>query len=821
MSALRFYIEEETSVLVSFNWLKDYVQLSDITAVELAERLTRSGVAVDIVHQLNKGVSNVVVGHVVSREQHPDADKLSLCQVDVGEEELVQIVCGAKNVAQDQKVAVAKVGAVLPGNFKIKKAKLRGQASNGMICSLQELGVETKFVPKEVSEGIFVFPQNVEVGKDALEYLNLHDEVLELDLTPNRADCLNMFGVAYEVGAILSREVNIPIPILQNCSDHVSEYIQVKVESVEDNPLYRAMVIKDVKVGPSPLWLQNRLMAAGIRPISNVVDITNYVLIEYGQPLHAFDYDRLGSKEIVVRRATDGEEIVTLDDTTRKLTKDHLVITNGIEPVAVAGVMGGAKSEVQNDTTTILLEAAYFKGKTVRRASKDLGLRSDSSVRFEKGIDPNRVALAAERAAHLISELAGGSIVEGCAEVNELDVKPLQINITVEKINQALGTELSEEIVAQIFKRLQFLYSQNDDMFSVYVPTRRADITIEADLIEEVARLYGYDLIPTTLPVGLTTAGSLTPYQVQRRKVRRFLESVGLNQAITYSLTSAKKASAFVEDVGNVTPIRLAMPMSEDRSTLRTSLVPHVLDVLQYNHNRKLDDVAIYEVGSIFLTEEKELKEQPKEKEMVAGALTGTWQSHLWQGEKKKVDFFVAKGVLEGLFESLGVTGSIRYELAKKAGFHPGRTAAITLAGNEVGFVGQIHPTLQKEFDLNETFVFQVDLEAVLSFAAKDVFYEEIPKYPAISRDIALVVDETLQAQAVKDVIVEHGGKLLKSVQLFDLYQGDKMEPGLKSLAFSLTYFDPSKTLTDEEVTKVHSQVLEGLKEQLGVTLRA
>ncbi|RXI98494.1 phenylalanine--tRNA ligase subunit beta [Anaerobacillus alkaliphilus] len=808
-------------MLVSFNWLKDYVQLSDITAVELAERLTRSGVAVDIVHQLNKGVSNVVVGHVVTREQHPDADKLSLCQVDIGEEELVQIVCGAKNVAQDQKVAVAKVGAVLPGNFKIKKAKLRGQASNGMICSLQELGVETKFVPKEVSEGIFVFPKGAEVGKDALDYLNLHDEVLELDLTPNRADCLNMIGVAYEVAAILSREVILPIPSLTQCSDLASDYIEVRVDAIEDNPIYRAMVIKGVKIAPSPLWLQNRLMSAGIRPISNVVDVTNYVLLEYGQPLHAFDYDRFGSKEVVVRRAKDGEEIVTLDDTTRKLTSDHLVITNGIEPVAVAGVMGGAKSEVQNDTTTILLEAAYFKGTTVRRASKDLGLRSDSSVRYEKGIDPNRVALAAERAAQLICELAGGSILEGCVEVNELEAKPLEVEITVEKINKALGTELTDDVVALIFKRLQFLYTQDGDMFKVFVPTRRPDITIEADLIEEVARLYGYDHIPTTLPIGLTTAGSLTPNQVRRRKVRRYLESVGLNQAITYSLTSSSKAMSFIKDLGDISPIRLAMPMSEDRSTLRTSLIPHVLDIIQYNHNRKLDDVAIYEVGSIFLSDEKEVTKQPLEREIVAGAFTGNWISHLWQGEKKKVDFFVAKGVLEGLFTNLGVDGSIRYETSKKEGLHPGRTAAITLGGKEIGFVGQLHPSLQKELDINETYVFQVDLEAVLAFEMKDVMYEEIPKYPSISRDIALVVKEDVQAQAVKDVIVENGGSLLKSVHLFDLYQGEKMEAGFKSLAFSLTYFDPSKTLTDEEVTKVHSHVLDGLKETLGAILRA
>lgn len=808
-------------VLVSFNWLKDYVELNDISAVELAERLTRSGVEVDIVHSLNKGVKNVVIGHVVKREQHPDADKLSLCQVDIGEEEPVQIVCGAKNVAEGQKVAVAKVGAVLPGNFKIKKAKLRGQASNGMICSLQELGVETKFVPKEVSEGIFVFPNDVEVGKDALDYLNLHDEVLELGLTPNRADCLSMLGVAYEVGAILGAEVSIPTTNLPKGSELASDYIKVDVEALEDNPMYRAMIIKDVKVGPSPLWLQNRLMAAGIRPISNVVDVTNYVLLEYGQPLHAFDYDLFGSKQVVVRRASEGEEIVTLDDVTRKLSSDHLVITNGSEPVAVAGVMGGAKSEVNEGTTTILLEAAYFKGPTIRKASKDLGLRSDSSVRYEKGIDPNRVVLAQERAATLISELSGGTVLEGFVEINELDVKPSPVEISIERLNKALGTDLTIDVVERIFKRLQFLYSNNGDLLTVYVPTRRPDITIEADLREEVARLYGYDHIPTTLPVGLTTAGALTQRQLRRRKVRKFLESVGLDQIITYSLTNSSKAKGFGKKLENVQPVRLAMPMSEDRSTLRTSLIPHVLDVIQYNHNRKIDDVAIYEVGSIFLSEEKELSTQPTEKEMVAGAFTGTWHSHLWQGEKKKVDFFVAKGVLEGLFESLGVSESIRYETAKRDSLHPGRTAAIKLEGKEIGFIGQVHPILQKELDINETYVFQFDLETVLEFHPKSVFYDEIPKYPAISRDIALVVDEKINAKHVMDVIEDHGGKLLKSVQLFDLYQGEKMESGHKSLAFSLTYFDPSKTLTDEEVTKVHNTVLEGLQDKLGVTLRA
>ncbi len=808
-------------MLVSFNWLKEYVDIGDVTATELAEKLTRSGIEVDIVHALNKGISNVVVGEVVVREQHPDADKLSLCQVDVGEEEHVQIVCGAKNVAQGQKVAVAKVGAVLPGNFKIKKAKLRGQASHGMICSLQELGVEAKFVPKEVSEGIFVFSSDAEVGVDALDYLNLHDQVLELGLTPNRADCLNMIGVAYEVAAILNKEVKLPNVQLQTTEENAENYVSVQVDAIEDNPLYHAKVIKNVKIAPSPLWLQTRLMAAGIRPINNVVDITNFVLLEYGQPLHAFDYDRFGSKEVVVRRAKNGEEIVTLDEATRKLSTDHLVITNGSSPVAVAGVMGGASCEVQDDTTTILLEAAYFKGNTVRKASKDLGLRSDSSTRYEKGIDPNRVVAAAERAASLMSELAGGQVLAGYAEVNELEVQPQQVTITLDRINDSLGTTLTEEVVSSIFNRLNFDASVEAALFTVSVPTRRPDITIEADLIEEVARLYGYDHIPTTLPIGLTTAGALTKHQQKRRKVRNYLESVGLSQVITYSLTKPSNTTGFAGVYQNAEPVRLAMPMSEERSTLRTSLLPHILDVVQYNHNRKLDDLAVYEVGSVFLTSEKQLTTLPEEKEMLVAALTGNWLTHQWQGEKKKVDFFVVKGILEGLFDQLGVTDHVRFEATTKQDLHPGRTANILLNGEEVGFIAQVHPSLQKELDLNETYVFQLDLEAVLSFRVSDISYEEIPKYPAISRDIALVVSQDIQAQQVKDVIVEKGGKLLKDVHLFDLYQGDKIEEGLKSLAFSLMYFDPTKTLTDEEVTKVHGKVLEGLEKELGITLRS
>ncbi|WP_017726649.1 phenylalanine--tRNA ligase subunit beta [Halalkalibacterium ligniniphilum] len=808
-------------MLVSYRWLQKYVDLEDVTAADIAEKLTRGGIEVDIIHELNKGAKDVVVGHVLECSQHPNADKLNVCQVDIGEEEPVQIVCGAANVAAGQKVAVAKVGAVLPGNFKIKKAKLRGEVSQGMICSLQELGIESKLIQKDFAEGIYVFPEEAETGSDALEALNLYDQVLELDLTPNRSDCLNMMGVAYEVAALYGREANLPNPKVQTNEEHVADYVTVNVDAEADNPYYGATIIKDVKIGPSPLWMQNRLMAAGIRPISNVVDVTNYVLLEYGQPLHAFDYDRFGSKEVLVRRAKDGETIVTLDDTERTLTSDHLVITNGLEPVAIAGIMGGATSEVEKDTTTILLEAAYFNPVTIRKASRELGLRSDSSARFEKGVDQKRVKEAAKRAASLIVELAGGTIVSGVAEFDVLNVEEPEIRLELGRLNTRLGMELTIDEVASLFKRLGFSYQLDGETFVVTAPSRRADLRIEEDLIEEVARLYGYDNIPTTLPEGVTTPGVLTNYQVKRRRIRRFLEGAGLSQVITYSLTSPEKAKGFAGENESLLPVRLAMPMSEDRSTMRTSLVPHLFDVLQYNLNRKQENVHVYEIGSIFLSEEEVLTKQPVEKEMLAGALTGLWHEHLWQGEKKQVDFYVAKGILEGLFIELGVLNDVTFTQGKKAGMHPGRTAIIRLAGKEIGFVGQVHPHVQKENDLKETYLYQLDLEALINHQLKGVVYEPLPRFPAISRDIALVVGTDVTAGELQAVIFEAGGVLLKHVQLFDLYEGEHMEAGKKSIAFSLTYLDPERTLTDEEVAAVHEKVLQQLESQLGATLRA
>ncbi|MCY9109561.1 phenylalanine--tRNA ligase subunit beta [Bacillus atrophaeus] len=803
-------------MFVSYRWLEDYVDLKGMDPAVLAEKITRTGIEVEGIEYKGEGIKGVVIGHVLEREQHPNADKLNKCLVDIGADEPVQIICGAPNVEKGQKVAVATVGVVLPGNFKIKKAKLRGEESNGMICSLQELGVEGKLVPKEYAEGIFVFPNEAEAGSDALAALQLDDAILELGLTPNRADAMNMLGVAYEVAAILEAEVKLPQTDYTEGADKAADYISVKIEDQEANPLYTAKIIKNVKIAPSPLWMQTKLMNAGIRPHNNVVDITNFVLLEYGQPLHAFDYDRFGSKEVVIRKAAENETLLTLDDQERKLSADHLVITNGSKAQAVAGVMGGAESEVRDDTTTILLEAAYFNGQTVRKASKDLGLRSESSVRFEKGIDPARVRLAAERAAQLIHLYAGGEVLSGTVEENHLTIEANNIHVSVEKVNNVLGMTISKEEMISIYQRLGFAVGEAEDLLIVTVPLRRGDIKIEEDLIEEAARLYGYDNIPSTLPETEGTTGGLTPYQAKRRKVRRFLEGAGLSQATTYSLTNNKKAAAFAIEKSFHT--KLSLPMSEERSILRHSLIPNLLESVSYNLARQTDSVALYEVGSVFLTKEEHTK--PVEKERVAGAVTGLWHKNLWQGEKKPVDFYVVKGIVEGLLDKLNMLTSIEFVQSERKNMHPGRTANILLNGSLVGFIGQVHPTMEKELDLKETYVFELDLYALLTAETEPVVYTAIPRYPSVTRDIALVTDTAISSGQLESVIKEAGGKLLKEVSVFDVYEGEHMEKGKKSVAFSLQYLNPEQTLTEEEVTKAHEKVLKALEDTYQAVLR-
>ncbi|WP_127583528.1 phenylalanine--tRNA ligase subunit beta [Paenibacillus koleovorans] len=812
---------------VSYKWLSEYVDLSGFTASELAEKLTRSGIEVDVVENRNKGVEGVVVGYVKSREKHPDADKLSVCVVDAGQDEDLQIVCGAPNVAAGQKVPVAVVGAVLPGDFKIKKAKLRGVESMGMICSAKELGLNDRLLPKEIQEGILVLPEDTRIGTSILDVLAIDDEVLELDLTPNRSDALSMLGVAYEIAAILGREVTLPDNeqgLGGGNGAQAADHIGVRITAGEQCSHYAARRVEGVRIAPSPLWMQNRLMAAGIRPINNIVDITNYVMLEYGQPLHAFDAEKLTNGQIDVRLANEGEKLTTLDDAERELTSQMLLITDGVKPVAIAGVMGGANSEVTPQTTTLVLESARFSGGSVRKTSRALGLRSEASLRFEKEVNPEAVIPALNRAASLIARYAGGHVNEGIVEARTLDPQPVDITLPLAKVNSYLGTDLSLLEVKVLLGRLHFTYQEvAEETLLVHVPSRRGDITRDVDLIEEVARLYGYDNIPTSLIQGVTTPGSLTKEQKIRRILRSLLTGGGLHEVSTYSFTHPSQIEEFKGMYPEATPVKLALPMSEERSTLRTSLIPHLLDTAAYNRNRNTNDVAIFEIGKVFVTKEDRLTTLPDEKLMLGILWTGKRSGEHWGGKAAAVDFYDLKGVFETIVSDLGIQG-VRYKSAAPEGFHPGRTAEITIESARgvvnVGRLGQLHPALQQAKDLDDTYVLEIELQPLFDYADFKIEYAQLPKYPAIGRDIAVVVDRGV---AVGDLLAsakQTAGALLESIEVFDIFTGERLGADKKSVAIALVYRHADRTLTDEEVTELHGSVVRVLEETFRAELR-
>lgn len=810
---------------VSYKWLSEYIDLSGYNGEQLAELMTSGGIEIDIVENRDKGVTGVVVGHVVEREKHPDADKLSVCKVNVGQEELLQIVCGAKNVAAGQLVPVATIGAKLPGDFAIKRAKLRGVESQGMICSAKELGLNDKLLPKEQQEGILVLPEGTPVGAPILDVLAIADEVLELDLTPNRSDCLSMLGVAYEVAALTGRPVTLPQSGLKDAAEVASDFVKVAVDAKEQCTHYAARYIKGVHIGPSPQWMQNRLMAAGVRPINNVVDVTNYVMLEYGQPLHAFDADKVEGGRVLVRLAREGETMVTLDGQERKLEPHMLVITDGTNPIALAGVMGGANSEVTDATVNILLESARFDGSTVRKTSRQLGLRSESSARFEKGVDPARVIPALDRAAALIAEVASGLVLDGIVQSEPAANEEAAIAVSIAKINGYLGTELSRLEIETIFGRLQFGYEvSSDNVFTVRVPSRRGDITRDVDLIEEVARLYGYDNIPTTPIEGATSPGALTKPQAIRRELRKRLTNAGLHEVISYSFTHPERTSLFPDLTSKATPVRLALPMSEDRSVLRTSLLPQLIETATYNRNRKNDDVAIFEIGNVFHTDEAQLTRLPQEKHRLAALITGNRIGAKWNRKAQPADFYDAKGVVEAIAETLGVTGSLSYEAAKPVHFHPGRTAAVKLDTGRgavvIGYVGQLHPSVQLANDLGDTYVVELELAPLYDQADFGIVYKALPRYPAMQRDIALVVDRSVEAGALSAAAAEQAGALLESIHVFDVYTGERLGASKKSVALSLVYRHAERTLTDEEVTELHASVVSKLEQSFGAELR-
>ncbi|MFB5674616.1 phenylalanine--tRNA ligase subunit beta [Paenibacillus terreus] len=811
---------------VSTEWLSDYISLDQVTAEELAERITRAGIEIDAVENRNKGVTGVVVGYVKSKEKHPDADKLNVCVVDVGQGEDLQIVCGAKNVDAGQKVPVAVIGAVLPGDFRIKKAKLRGVESQGMICSAKELGMNDKLLPKEQQEGILVLPADAELGTPIEKLLGLDDKVLEFDLTPNRSDCLSMLGAAYEVSAILGRDIKLPDPEqnLIETADPAAAHLSVSVAAPELCTHYAARVITGVSIGASPLWMQNRLMAAGIRPINNIVDITNYVMLEYGQPLHAFDAAKLNGR-IEVRLARSGETLVTLDDQERKLEPHMLLITDGEKPVALAGVMGGANSEVTADTVDIVLESAKFDGGTVRKTSRQLGLRSEASLRFEKEVDPGAVIPALNRAAVLIQRYAGGAVQKGIVQFNEARTTPRIITLSLEKLNRYLGTDLSTLEVKTLFSRLHFPCGDKEHgLLEVQVPTRRGDITLDVDLIEEVARLYGYDNIPTTAIEGPTTPGALTPAQALRRSLRSLLVHGGWQEVISYSFIHPDRTKQYSALTAGSHPVALAMPMSEDRSVLRTSIIPQLLDASVYNMNRKQEDLALFEIGSVFFSAEQTLTRQPQEIPVLGLLLTGKRRGQQWNVAAESVDFFDIKGALETLFDYVGLEGKVRYTADSPAGYHPGRSASVYLeTGGQselIGTVGQVHPELQQQYDLKDTYVAEIALEPVIRHRNSAIRYQELTRFPSVERDIAVVVDEAMEAGELLRVIRDNGGELLTQARVFDVFTGSKLGEGKKSIAIALLYRHRERTLTDEEINETHSRIVAALEQTFGAELR-
>ena len=803
---------------VSTKWLNDYVKVDDLAVEELAEKIERTAVEVDETYRLEEGLKKIVVGKTLEVVKHPDSDHLNICQVDVGEDEPIQIICGAPNIAANQKVIVALSGARIAGNVKIKRGKMRGQVSNGMICALQEIGFSESVVPKEYADGIYVLPESAVPGEPVYNYLGMDEDIIDVDVTPNRGDMLSMRGVARDVAAVYGRELTLPMgTVNEDDGLHIKDYLSVKADK-ELAPAYKLRVIDNVTVKPSPMWLQKRLWNAGVRPINNVVDVTNYILMDYGQPLHAFDYNKINSKELVVRLAEQGEKITTLDDQERELQSGDIVITNGKDPIALAGVMGGANTEVGDNTTTVVLESAMFDSSSIRKTSRRENLHSEASMRFERGINRGTIEEALDYAANLIAELGDGKVATGIAQEQDINVQDTTVEISLEKINNVLGTDLSVVDVTDIFERLGFKVEENAGEFVVNVPPFRWDISIPADLIEEVARIYGYDNIPATLPVGPTTPGHYTYEQQVIRNTRAILEASGLTQAISYGLTTKVKAERFAFEPA-MKSTELDFPMSSDHTTVRMNLISGLLDDVSYNKARKVENVALYEQGRVFFRDED--SERPREVEHVAAAMTGLIEDATWHDKKRPVDFYVIKGIVQNLLDKVGVGSRVVYTAtAEHEEMHPGRTANIYIDGEFIGFVGEVHPTLAKEYNLDRVYVFELDLQKVMELSKDPEVYEPVSKFPAIKRDIALLVAEDIQNSDIIKTIKENGGANLASVNIFDVYAGEKIDLGFKSLAYTLTFENKERTLTDDEVNKAFDKVVNKLQENYKAVIR-
>lgn len=799
-------------MLLPVKWLREYVEFN-MDSKELAEKLTATGSHVESIDDVDKGVENVVIGRILSIDKHPDADKLVITKIDVGEEENLQIVTGADNISEGDIVPVAMVGAKLPGGMKIKKGKLRGVDSFGMLCSADELGISPNVVPKSQKDGIFILEGEYTLGTDIKEELSLLGEVMELEITPNRPDCLSIIGMARETAVSIGEDLKYPwIKIMDEKGDILDELNGVEVEDSSLCKRYFTKVIKNITVKESPLWIQTRLMEAGVRPINNIVDITNYVMLEFGQPLHAFDLDKIEGKKIVVRNAKDGETLKTLDESERKLDESMLVIADGKNPIAIAGVMGGFDSEVTSNTKNILIESATFDASSVRLTSKKLNLRSEASTKFEKGLDPSLVEQACKRVCQLIEEMNCGEVIKG--EIDKYGKKPKRrvIELPEKDIVRVIGIEIESKKVLSILNSLEIETTYDKGVFKCITPTFRNDLELKADIIEEIARVYGFDNIGLAPLVGTLSRGEKSESRKLEDLSKEILVGFGLNEIMTYSFLSPKTYDRILlpENDEKRNYIRLRNPLGEDYSVMRTTLIGNTMQVLARNYKYGVESAKTFEIANTFIPAEKGSKDLlPEEKRLISIGMYGD------------SDFFSLKGIVDEYLKRLGIENIEYQTVTDNTTFHPGRTANVLVDDIIVGVIGEIHPDVLSNYEIKaRCLIAELDFESIGGKSKLEKTYTPLPKYPSMSRDIALLIDEDIEVREIEKVILSNGESLVEKIELFDVYTGDQVEDGKKSVAYSIIYRSKEKTLTDEEVVKVHENILEELENELKAILR-
>ena len=787
--------------MISMNWVKDYIDIQDENLEELADKVTKAGINVE--HVIKTGIDNVVIGEVKTCTNHPNSDHLHICTVDVGTDTR-QIVCGAPNVKEGLKVIVALPGAKLP-NMEIKKGSIRGEESLGMICALCELGLEEE-TPENYNKGIYELPNDAPVGKDAFEYLGLSDILYDLDVHKHKNnDARYHIGFAYEIGTILGKKVKLPEANYTEIKDNIKDHFSLKVDT-ENCTYYKAKMVTDLVIGESPDFIKNRLISAGMRPINNIVDISNYVMLEYGQPLHFFDKDKLGDK-IVVRQAKDNEEVTTLDEQDRKLTKEDIVITDGSKVVAIGGVMGALNTDVDDNTKTVLIESAIFNATNIRKTARRLNLRSEASLRYEKGLNFEYTDAALDRACFLLQKYASGKVLSGKVEYDNEDKKVKKVEFTTDRINSLLGIELTDKDIETELNKLDFEYEIKDNKFIATIPRRRLDIEDNVnDIAEEIGRLYGYHNLKNTMPVLPTKEGKLEHSFGFKKIVSKRMRSLGLNETRTYSLVDKNTSDMFYKDRNLVI---IPNPMSTDRSVLRKTMIPSMLDVIKYNKSRGLKDINIYETSKVFYGDFKE-------ENHLSVALYGNYISNLWQGKIVKNDFYVLKGIIINLLNYLGLKNRYSFVESTEVNLHPGVSADIYLDRKKVGFFGRIHPKINKD----EIYVLEVCIDD-LDINTKPLKFKAASKLPNIKKDIAFVMPISMKNEDVIKVIKHSGGRLLTDIQVFDLYVGENIGLENKSIAYTLTFEDNNRTLTDEEVMTIFNNIIKEVETKLNIKLRS